>query len=309
MYSIIKKLGTGGNSVVNLCICSKCKSRVIIKKANNINLDFTKENSIHSALDHPGIIKVVNTFCCKENQVSKKRHVIFEDFVGIDLFEYIESKPVYSSREVIEIFKQIIDAVYYLHVEANVAHLDIKQENVILKNGTVKLIDFGFSHSIGLCGDTCNLIGGTKCCIPPEMCEYIAIESKKPYKVLPVDIWCLGILLFNLVYGAEPWGYAYKTDTLFNKHLLFPFTSHVFPLFSTVEYTTFHDYTFAQEVLIQILFKATLQVKPENRKDIRFIKKLLQVKGKDVVEYSPKSANITTASVKEYSCKIQSRSN
>ena len=43
------------------------------------------------------------------------------------------------------IFKQIIEALFYLH-ENNIIHRDIKLENIIIKNKTeIKIIDFGFS--------------------------------------------------------------------------------------------------------------------------------------------------------------------
>ena len=45
------------------------------------------------------------------------------------------------------IFRQVVEAAFYLHNEVSVVHRDIKLDNILIEEGTrmVKLIDFGFS--------------------------------------------------------------------------------------------------------------------------------------------------------------------
>lgn len=66
---------------------------------------------------------------------------------GNSLDQFIKSKPEghLSERQAKLIFKQILDAVKYLH-EKNITHRDIKAENILLnKHLNLKIIDFGFS--------------------------------------------------------------------------------------------------------------------------------------------------------------------
>lgn len=66
---------------------------------------------------------------------------------GNSLDQYIKSKPEghLNEKEAKLIFRQILDAVKYLH-EMNITHRDIKSENILLnKHLNLKIIDFGFS--------------------------------------------------------------------------------------------------------------------------------------------------------------------
>ena len=66
---------------------------------------------------------------------------------GNSLEQYIKSKPkgYLDEKEARFIFKQILEAVDYLH-QKNVTHRDIKTENILLnKHLNLKIIDFGFS--------------------------------------------------------------------------------------------------------------------------------------------------------------------
>lgn len=43
----------------------------------------------------------------------------------------------------INLLKQIVDGMIYLHIEKNMVHRDIKPENIFIKNGVPKIADFG----------------------------------------------------------------------------------------------------------------------------------------------------------------------
>ena len=101
--------------------------------------------------------------------------------------------------EVKIIFRQIVKAIDYCHNQ-NVAHRDIKLENVLLTTGdgfSVKLIDFGFSVIVQ---DDAKLAiyCGTPSYMAPE------IVSKQEYFGKPVDIWSLGVLLYAMLAGTFP---------------------------------------------------------------------------------------------------------
>jgi len=90
-------------------------------------------------------------------------------------------------------FRDVCEAVKYLH-ENNYMHRDIKPENILItKDNHAKLCDFGFASILEYRSTLC----GTFEYMAPEMIQ------KKPYDY-KIDIWALGILLFELIQGFAP---------------------------------------------------------------------------------------------------------
>ena len=93
---------------------------------------------------------------------------------------------------------EVISAVQYLHnLDPPIIHWDIKPENILLDNdGRVKLGDFGWSNFFNEESQR------TTYCGTPE---YLAPEMiKQQGHAKPLDIWNLGILLFELLVGWPP---------------------------------------------------------------------------------------------------------
>jgi protein-serine/threonine kinase len=90
---------------------------------------------------HPNIVEMEGFF---EDDVNYYIEMKPHGLPGMDLFDYIELRTNMDESECRSIFKQVAQAVYFLHAKANVVHRDIKDENVILDGeGNIKLIDFG----------------------------------------------------------------------------------------------------------------------------------------------------------------------
>lgn len=100
-------------------------------------------------------------------------------------------------------FQGMVEAVQAIH-ECRIVHGDLKPANFVFVRGRIKLIDFGIAKSIR--EDTINITRdnqtGTMNYIPPEA---LMANANNQYKLsCKADVWSLGCILYNLVYGAPP---------------------------------------------------------------------------------------------------------
>ena len=97
---------------------------------------------------------------------------------------------------------QLIDAVRHLH-KNGIAHRDLKLENILInKEGYLKIIDFGISKKFEK-GKNTKTICGTVEYMAPE------ITKKKGYG-MAVDWWAVGIIIYQLAFGANPFNLSRK---------------------------------------------------------------------------------------------------
>jgi serine/threonine protein kinase len=117
---------------------------------------------------------------------------------SMDLFECIEEHDKLSEKDAIYVFKQIVEAVKYLH-ERGIIHRDIKDENIVIDQDMhVKLIDFGSASIEDVHKPFLDKFQGTVQYCPPEV-----LRGEK-YKGRPADMWSLGILLYTILCGEIP---------------------------------------------------------------------------------------------------------
>eukprot|EP00258_Populus_trichocarpa_P041818 XP_024457837.1 uncharacterized protein LOC7469131 isoform X3 [Populus trichocarpa] len=110
-------------------------------------------------------------------------------------------------------WQQILQAVNTIH-EERIVHSDLKPANFLLVKGSLKLIDFGIAKAI--MSDTTNIQRdsqvGTLSYMSPEafMCNESDANGNTIKCGRPSDIWSLGCILYQMVYGRTPFS-AYKT--------------------------------------------------------------------------------------------------
>ena len=165
-----------------------------------------KEINVMSRLSHPGIMKFHDAI-----DSGNKICLVVEYINGSNLYQYIRKMPgsrIVSENEVKIIFKEIVEAVAYLH-EQKVVHRDLKLENVLLDRTTehIKIIDFGFSTKVKSIDETKLPFS---CGTPIYMCPDMA--SKKDHIGAKSDCWALGVMLFILLTGKLPFFASFEED-------------------------------------------------------------------------------------------------
>lgn len=122
--------------------------------------------------------------------------IVLEYLPKGNLFDHMKLR-VLDDNQVAKIFRDVMLAVHFLH-SRSIFHRDIKPENVLLDgNGNFKLCDFGFSALFGN-GERRQTLCGTKEYLAPEVISSEAQDDK-------VDIWCMGVLLFELIHKRPPY--------------------------------------------------------------------------------------------------------
>ena len=206
-----KQLGSGSFGRVYLVSHNDSKDlfalKVIDKRKLMISygkLDIIyNEISIHSKLAHENIIKLYNVHEDKDNI-----NIIMEYAENGNLYELIsKEKNGLTESKAFDYFIQVVNAVYYLH-NNNIIHRDIKPENILIGNDNkIKLCDFGWAKELTL--ENRSTFCGTVEYMAPE------IVGSENYDY-SVDIWSLGILLYELLYGHSPFKASNTKNVILN---------------------------------------------------------------------------------------------
>jgi len=197
-YRFIKKLGKGAYGVV-WEVTSKdnnktyaCKIQ-IKKKFNAKTLKMLKaECNIMGKLRHKNVCELHAQF-----ETKTRMYIVLEHLAGGDLYERLTHHGHFKESHVRSIIKQILEAVAYAHAKG-IIHCDLKPENVLFETkkwDSVKIIDFGLSQSHSRM-QWMTHVGGTPMYMAPEM-------LKKKYTDA-VDLWAIGVMTFELLFGYLP---------------------------------------------------------------------------------------------------------
>ena len=194
----IKPLGSGKFANVVLVQHSSKFTKYALKSVSrakvetyNIFANLNLERNILMQLDHPLIVKLVKTF-----KDPSRVYYLLEYVKGQDLFDVLLELDTVREESARFYTACLILTLEHLH-ERSIIHRDLKPENVMIDSeGYTKLVDFGTSKIVE--GRTYTTLG-TPHYIAPE------IILKAGYST-HVDLWSLGIMIYEIIYGKVPFG-------------------------------------------------------------------------------------------------------
>ncbi|CRG95319.1 serine/threonine protein kinase, putative [Plasmodium gallinaceum] len=204
-------IGNGRTGLVFKAIIKKENEKVALKVMAkdtiltlNIERQVLKEIIIQASLKHINILELIAYF-----EDKTRLFLILELANGGSVRNKmkLKSQPLKEEEVALYVY-QIADALSYLH-NFNIIHRDLKPDNILIhysdqyldnkiyKYGIIKLADFGFSCQLKNKRQKRSTFCGTVDYMPPE------IINQMPYDC-NVDLWCLGIVIFELLVGFPP---------------------------------------------------------------------------------------------------------
>ena len=197
-YEKLKTVGLGSYGRVRLCKNKKTGNIFVMKilKKNDIikqkQVDHVySEFNILTMLKHPFIVQLFGY----NFEDPKYIYFIMEYIQGGELFTLLRTKGTFPVPQTKFYIAHIITIFEYLHSK-NIVYRDLKPENILInKNGYLKLTDFGFAKQLE--NEKTYTLCGTPEYLAPEI-----ILNKGHGKA--VDWWTLGILLYEMLVGIDP---------------------------------------------------------------------------------------------------------
>lgn len=199
-YMITEVIGVGGMAYVFKAFDKVCNRVVAVKILKDEFMSdaqfrrrFTNESKAITMLSHNNIVDVYDV-----SLEGDALYIVMEYIDGITLKEYMEKKGVLSDVEAIHFIKQILKGLAHAH-ERGIVHRDIKPHNILLlKNGTIKITDFGIARLTKFDTQTISdMTIGSVHYISPEQASGDRTDERS-------DIYSMGIILYEMLTGKLP---------------------------------------------------------------------------------------------------------
>jgi len=211
-FEILQVVGRGGFGKV-MKVKKKGTDRVFAMKVMNKN-KISGQRQLQCLIAEKNIMLNDNPFLVHLHysfQTDDKLYFVMDYISGGDLAYHLEQKGRFKEKEVCFITSEIVLALEHLH-SCGIVYRDLKLENILLDaNGHVCLTDFGLSKELESVSATTKTVCGTPTYLAPEVLLGQAYGNA-------IDWWSLGVVLFELFTGMNPFD-AKDFDSVLNNIL------------------------------------------------------------------------------------------
>ena len=199
-YEILENIGVGGMAVVYKARCHRLNRLVAIKilkddycQDEEFRRRFHAEGQAVAMVSHPNIVSVYDVSTSQEAD-----YIVMELIDGISLKQYMEKKGVLNWKETLHFAIQIGKALEHAH-SRGIVHRDIKPHNVmVLKNGSVKVADFGIARVMSESHTLTREALGSVHYISPEQAKGGRVDDRS-------DLYSLGVVMYEMITGRPPY--------------------------------------------------------------------------------------------------------
>ena len=199
-YEILEVIGTGGMAVVYKARCHRLNRLVAIKilkdefaRDEEFRRRFHAEGEAVAMLSHSNIVQVYDV-----SSTDSAHFIVMELVNGISLRQYMEKKGVLNWKETLHFAMQIAKGLEHAH-SRGIVHRDIKPHNVmVLKNGSVKVMDFGIARVMSKSNTLTKEALGSVHYISPE-------QAKGGYTDNRSDLYSLSVVMYEMMTGRPPY--------------------------------------------------------------------------------------------------------
>ena len=195
-----REIGKGGFGLVWKVIHKKTQKVYCIKVIQKQGIieqklvdQMNREIEIMYILNNPHCLRLKNHF-----EDDTNFYLVMPLASKGQLYRVLKKFRKFDERTAAQILRETISALQYLHsFNPPIIHRDIKPENLLLnEGGRILLADYGWSN-FNMEGDVRKTFCGTPEYIAPEMLMKKGHDTR-------VDIWSIGILMFELLSGYSP---------------------------------------------------------------------------------------------------------
>ncbi len=199
-YEVLEVIGVGGMAVVYKARCHRLNRLVAIKilkdeysKDEEFCRRFHAEGQAVAMVSHPNIVSVYDVSSSHDAD-----YIVMELIDGISLKQYMEKKGVLNWKETLHFAIQISKALEHAHGRG-IVHRDIKPHNVmVLKNGSVKVTDFGIARVMSESHTLTREALGSVHYISPEQAKGGRVDNRS-------DLYSLGVVMYEMMTGRPPY--------------------------------------------------------------------------------------------------------
>ncbi len=201
-YEIRRELGSGAMGVVYEGWDPGIARRVAIKTVRRDQLDraeageilarFQREAQAAGRLSHPNIVGIY-----EYGEDDGTAFIAMEFIEGRELKDYFDANERFALPEIGRIMVQLLAALGHAH-QNGITHRDIKPANIILlKDGTVKVADFGIARIESSNLTQAGAVLGTPAYMSPEQFMGQTVDGRS-------DLFSAGVILYQFLTGDKP---------------------------------------------------------------------------------------------------------
>ncbi|MBR6207099.1 MAG: Stk1 family PASTA domain-containing Ser/Thr kinase [Oscillospiraceae bacterium] len=198
-YEIVEKIGTGGMAIVFKAKDHRLNRFVAVKimkeelaEDEEFRRRFRAESQAVAMLSHPNIVSVYDV-----SRTGNIEYIVMELIEGITLKQYINRKGLLTWKETLHFTTQIVKALSHAH-SRGIVHRDIKPQNImILKDGTVKVTDFGIARLVSSQNTMTQEAIGSVHYISPEQAKGAQVDARS-------DLYSTGVVMYEMLTSRLP---------------------------------------------------------------------------------------------------------